>query len=699
MTDRYLRDLDPINNQHLHGITENAVFPDHLNEYEYKPRSLIDETLEIIDPTPNVYTMFIQFNEKFFWNKLDAVQVRWSKRMTTCAGTCSFHPRNRECVISLSLPLLKLRPRKDLVETLLHEMIHGFLFITNNNRDRDGHGPEFCKHMERINREAGTKITIYHDFHDEVRLYQQHWWKCDGPCQKRPPYFGIVRRSMNRAPGPSDFWWQNHQQNCGGKYIKIKEPENKQPTKGKRSSEVSKALPKQNTLDNFVQSTKTSSSSSSSFSNDSPKNKPGGIKTISGNTRSVGSKTVTVSKVGSGSLNTNGSEGIKKLGTSTNNVFGFGTGGPGSSSLTSSPPLAPKPSRNRVNSSGVLGGSNTGKSILLTRFLSPQPTKSNAEEIKPKTPPKQDQKNQFGNNAPECPICNKIIIDENINQHIDFCLISNDANSEEPAQKRPKITEESTHECPFCQQKFAASLIDIHVNDCLNLEVLDNNSQAERSQTSDTLKPRNSSAAPEDKRINCPKCDRRFTSDRINDHLDICLNEVGDLASNDSVVNLTNDAGDVTDLTLSPIRPVTGTEECITCGSRVRVREYNDHIEKCLKKHREKMERDLGAAAAVVVVVDDTDSRPGCSKSKKDRSTYECLVCNSRISNDIPLNEHLEICTSSTFGDMTLNTSGNNLLDEDPLNMEHRYSCPICNLMIVGKDMAEHVDWCVTRKK
>lgn len=501
---------------------------------------------------------------------------------------------------------------------------------------------------------------------------------------------------MNRAPGPSDFWWQNHQQNCGGKYIKIKEPENKQPTKGKRSSEVSKAFPKQNTLDNFVQSTKTSSSSTSSFSNDSPKNKPGGIKTISGNTRSVGSKTVTVSKVGSASLNTNGSEGIKKLGTSTNNVFGFGTGGPGSSSSTSSPPVAPKPSRNRINSSGVLGGSNTGKSILLTRFLSPQPTKSNTEEIRPKSPPNQDQQNQSGNNAPECPICNKIIIDENINQHIDSCLISNDANSEEPAQKRPKMTEESTHECPFCQQKFAASLIDIHVNDCLNLDVLDDNSQAKRSQTSDTLRPRNSSAAPEDKRINCPKCDRRFTSDRINDHLDICLNEVGDLASNDSVVNLTNDAGDVTDLTLSPIRPVTGTEECITCGSRVRVREYNDHIEKCLKKHREKMERDLGATAVVVV---DDDSRPGCSKSKKGRSTYECLVCNSRISNDIPLNEHLEICTSSTFGDMTLSTSGNNLLDEDPPNMEHRYSCPICNLMIIGKDMAEHVDWCVTRKK
>lgn len=39
-------------------------------------------------------------------------------------------------------------------------MIHGFLFLTNNNRDRDGHGPEFCKHMDRINKVAGTKITV-----------------------------------------------------------------------------------------------------------------------------------------------------------------------------------------------------------------------------------------------------------------------------------------------------------------------------------------------------------------------------------------------------------------------------------------------------------------------------------------------------------------------------------------------------------
>lgn len=64
------------------------------------------------------------------------------------------------CSIKLSTPLLKLRSRKDLVETLLHEMIHAYLFVTQNNRDRDGHGPEFQKHMHRINSEAKTNITV-----------------------------------------------------------------------------------------------------------------------------------------------------------------------------------------------------------------------------------------------------------------------------------------------------------------------------------------------------------------------------------------------------------------------------------------------------------------------------------------------------------------------------------------------------------
>lgn len=79
--------------------------------------------------------------------------------MTSCAGICSYQGRGGMCTISLSEPLLKLRPRKDLVETLLHEMIHAYLFVTHNNKDRDGHGPEFHKHMYRINKESGWLVN------------------------------------------------------------------------------------------------------------------------------------------------------------------------------------------------------------------------------------------------------------------------------------------------------------------------------------------------------------------------------------------------------------------------------------------------------------------------------------------------------------------------------------------------------------
>jgi predicted SprT family Zn-dependent metalloprotease len=89
-------------------------------------------------------------------------------------------------------------------ETVLitqHEMIHAYLFITNGDRSRDGHGANFIANMERINKVAGTNITVFHNFHDEVNSHRLHWWKCQGKCGF------ILKRAMNRAPAPMDYWW------------------------------------------------------------------------------------------------------------------------------------------------------------------------------------------------------------------------------------------------------------------------------------------------------------------------------------------------------------------------------------------------------------------------------------------------------------------------------------------------------------
>ncbi|KAK4474187.1 hypothetical protein MN116_003486 [Schistosoma mekongi] len=194
---------------------------------------LSDPVWDLLDPLPDIRLLFSSFNSQFFESSLGAVEVKWSSRMTLCAGVCKFQKRHGICSISLSEPLLKFRPRKDLVETLLHEMIHAFLFVTRRDKDRDDHGPNFISHMHRINSLAGVNITVYHSFHDEVDTYRTHWWRCTGPCRYRPPYFGYVKRSMNRAPGPRDTWWGQHQAICIGNFIKIKEPKQNVPLKRK----------------------------------------------------------------------------------------------------------------------------------------------------------------------------------------------------------------------------------------------------------------------------------------------------------------------------------------------------------------------------------------------------------------------------------------------------------------------------------
>ncbi|CRH01703.1 conserved Plasmodium protein, unknown function [Plasmodium relictum] len=181
---------------------------------------IYDESKDTI--FPDLKELFSEYNTKYFFNKLETVEVKWSNKMKLCAGICIFK-KSGYCCIRLSLPLLKLRKIKEYRETLLHEMIHAFLFLTRKNSRHDGHGPEFKKHMYRINKATGLSITIYHSFHDEVNFYRNHIWRCTGVCRKYPPHFGYVKRSMNRPPGPKEKWWRRHSLYCNGNFIKLNE--------------------------------------------------------------------------------------------------------------------------------------------------------------------------------------------------------------------------------------------------------------------------------------------------------------------------------------------------------------------------------------------------------------------------------------------------------------------------------------------
>lgn len=184
---------------------------------------------ELANPSVSVVDLFRRYNAKHFWGSLNGTFVEFSTRMTSCAGTCTFRGRAGGCRIALSEPLLKFRPRSDLLSTLLHEMIHAYLFLTKGVMQRDGpdgHGPIFLSHAARINlAERGrVNITPYHTFRDEVALYQTHHWVCRR-CGK------LVKRAMNRAPHPRDGWWPRHAAACGGEFVKVREPEKKKKWK------------------------------------------------------------------------------------------------------------------------------------------------------------------------------------------------------------------------------------------------------------------------------------------------------------------------------------------------------------------------------------------------------------------------------------------------------------------------------------
>ncbi len=60
------------------------------------------------------------------------------------------------------------RTLENLLETLLHELVHAYLFLTKTRYARDdgvdGHGPDFIFKMLEINETTGLKLSVYHSF-------------------------------------------------------------------------------------------------------------------------------------------------------------------------------------------------------------------------------------------------------------------------------------------------------------------------------------------------------------------------------------------------------------------------------------------------------------------------------------------------------------------------------------------------------
>ncbi|KAF2152278.1 hypothetical protein K461DRAFT_278486 [Myriangium duriaei CBS 260.36] len=221
----------------------------------------IQSVLSTDAPFVDIHQLFDLYDRLYFRSLLaNRVEVTWSPRLTLCAGICELVKDNngqyKRVRLKLSEPLLKFRPRSDVINTLLHESIHAYLFVTTSwkhsrGEDGTGHGKGFLLLADAINSHGGYQITVFHTFHDEVDSYRTHIWQCDGPCRTQPPFFGLVKRSTNRAPGKGDAWFSQHEQECGGKWLKIAEPEMSKEQVA-RLSGLQRAGLQKNKLDSWV---------------------------------------------------------------------------------------------------------------------------------------------------------------------------------------------------------------------------------------------------------------------------------------------------------------------------------------------------------------------------------------------------------------------------------------------------------------
>ena len=201
-------------------------------------------------PHPNIHALFSHFAAVYFGNELGPTSVQWSSsRMTRCAGTCTLESGGG-IVVRLSAPLLRLRPPDELFRTLLHEMIHAWIFCRGLHGVDGDHGPRFRAKVAQINAASGLsdldplcapggyRVDITHSMIAEVQSFQTHVWQCTS-CGD------VIRRATNRAPQLADCVVRSsglaaatacrgaggacrhhvHALTCGGNYVKIEEPE------------------------------------------------------------------------------------------------------------------------------------------------------------------------------------------------------------------------------------------------------------------------------------------------------------------------------------------------------------------------------------------------------------------------------------------------------------------------------------------
>jgi len=474
---------------------------------------------------------------------------------------------------------------------------------------------------------------------------------------------------MNRAPGPSDFWWDEHQRKCNGEFIKIKEPKNfKSHSKQSHKSKSKDQKPNKSITDWFTKNTpaidataKSTSSMVSLTNNDSK------ILTQRNNDKPSTSKdnNGTNSFRAMNEKNTQDlSLGMKKLGGSSNNVHGWGTSGP---SGTVEKDNAKNVFKNPTFScSGVLGGSNSGQSNLLTKFMHVNDDENHRRESirrnSSESIARQERSvnnsvlnlSQPRNNSVPCPTCNVPMTLENIYRHVDTCLINDNTLIDEINNNINNNNNNEELMLPI--RTFSTSTVE---------QSIDTNTISNK-----RLRLNNPDEIAE--YVNCPVCNKRLPSTDINQHLDECLLEA-----------------DTVRKAAIPSTSRASYDDSIISINSFSSSDLDDSV--VIENH------------SIVNEIPKAQSYASTSTIKSDAadSEHKCLVCNIQLLPETSLNEHLEECIGSLFNDDTMIIDDDNDQNNDDMlvvennSVESRYPCPVCMQIIPENLMNQHLDMCL----
>lgn len=169
-------------------------------------RSQLNRVLR--EPLPNLYEVFRIYNEKYFDNVIRGFAFRWCGQLRSIAGRARTYPHRW---ISLSKEIHVGRTMKIMVETLLHEMVHAYLFCISDREAMD-HGPRFLEVMNDVNARSGLSIAVFDNGGLNHIMHLQTIWQCTN-CKEEMVRLRPVR--------PNDKSVKNHAKTCSGSWVVV----------------------------------------------------------------------------------------------------------------------------------------------------------------------------------------------------------------------------------------------------------------------------------------------------------------------------------------------------------------------------------------------------------------------------------------------------------------------------------------------